>query len=287
MAETENPVSSPRNRIILGLLTFGPNTEWGAKVTSLDDFNACLDFFQSEGYNEVDTSRLYQNGQQEAFTAKAEWKERGLKLATKVYPTQPGAHGRQSLMDSVEESLRSLKTDSIDLFYLHAPDRSVPFTETLEAVNDLHQAGKIKELGISNFSAFEIAEIVTTCNERGWIRPTTCQTMYNALTRSIEPELIPACRRYGIDVVVYNPLAGGLFTGKFNATDPGQNAAKGSLSQVDKTYRARYLRNTSLEALRIIEPVVREHGLTLIETALRWLIHHSALRLRGNGDGNE
>ena len=103
---------------------------------------------------------------------------------TQLYPTQPGLHKRDALIQNLEESLRNLKTDSIDLFYLHAPDRSVPFTETLEAVNDLHQAGKIKKFGISNFSAFEIAEIVITCSERGWVRPTVCQVMYNALSES-------------------------------------------------------------------------------------------------------
>lgn len=171
-----------KSRVILGCMTFGPDKSAGARITSLDDYNKCLDHFQARGYNEIDTARVYNNGKQEAFTADAHWKERGLKLATKWYPRQPGAHKPNVLREQLDKSLAELKTDCVDIFYLHAADRSVPFHETLEEVNKLHEERKFVELGLSNFTAFEVAEIVITCKERGWVRPTIYQAMYNAIS---------------------------------------------------------------------------------------------------------
>lgn len=169
-------------RVLLGLMTFGPNESKGARITSLDEFNRCLDYFQQQGFNEVDTARVYIDGEQEAFTAKANWKQRGLTLATKWYPEQPGDHKPAVLRNNLELSLKELKTNQVDIFYLHAADRSVPFAETLEAVNELYKEGKFKQLGLSNYTAFEVAEIVILCAERGWVRPTIYQAMYNAIS---------------------------------------------------------------------------------------------------------
>lgn len=174
---------NPLPRIILGLMTFGPNEAKGARITSLDEYNRCLDYFQQQGFNEVDTARIYIDGEQEAFTAKANWKQRGLTLATKWYPQQPGAHKPAVLREKLELSLKELDTNQVDIFYLHAADRSVPFAETLEAVNELHKEGKFVQLGLSNFTSFEVAEVVTLCAERGWVRPTIFQAMYNAISK--------------------------------------------------------------------------------------------------------
>ncbi|KAJ6095192.1 hypothetical protein N7467_002705 [Penicillium canescens] len=212
-------VQNFKPRVILGLMTFGPDRASGARITSLNEFNKCLDYLQQQGYSEVDTARVYVGGAQEAFTAQAKWKERGLTLATKWYPETPGAHKPNVLRENLELSLRELGTNRVDIFYLHAADRSVPFSETLEAVNELHKEGKFVRLGLSNYTAFEVAEIVVICNERGWVRPTIYQAMYNAITRSIETELVHACRRYGLEIVIYNPLAGGIFSGKYKAKD--------------------------------------------------------------------
>jgi aflatoxin B1 aldehyde reductase len=170
-------------RVILGLMTFGPNEAKGARITSLDEYNRCLDHFQQQGFNEVDTARVYVGGEQEAFTAKANWKERGLTLATKWYPHEPGAHKPAVLREKLELSLKELNTNQVDIFYLHAPDRSVPFAETLEALDELHREGKFVQLGLSNYTAFEVAEIVTLCAQRGWVRPTIYQGMYNAISK--------------------------------------------------------------------------------------------------------
>lgn len=184
-------VQNLQPRVILGLMTFGPSTDKGARITSLDEYNRCLDHFQQQGFNEVDTARIYVGGEQEAFTAKANWKERGLTLATKWYPHEAGAHKPTVLREKLELSLKELNTNQVDIFYLHAPDRSVPFAETLEAVNELHKEGKFVQLGLSNYTAFEVAEIVTLCAERGWVRPTIYQGMYNAISMYHELTLNP------------------------------------------------------------------------------------------------
>ena len=111
-------------------------------------------------------------------------------------------HGPDRLKATLSKSLRELGTDCVDIFYLHAPDRSVPFEETLKACDEMHKEGKFVNLGLSNYAAWEVAEIVNIAKERGWVRPTIYQAMYNAFTRTIESELIPCCRKYGIDIVV-------------------------------------------------------------------------------------
>lgn len=108
-------------RVILGLMTFGPDPGAGARTTSLTEYNAFLDHFQTAGYHEVDTARVYVGGKQEAFTRDAKWKDRGLALATKIWPSQPGMHKAESLTEHFNTSLRELGAECVDIFYLHAP----------------------------------------------------------------------------------------------------------------------------------------------------------------------
>ncbi|RFU78429.1 aldo keto reductase [Trichoderma arundinaceum] len=278
---------APKPRIILGLMTFGPNESDGARITDVGTLNKALDVLQARGYNEVDTARVYVGGTQEDFTRQANWKSRGLTLATKVkYPSALRENTAEKVVESVEKSLKELGTDSVDILYLHKPDRGVPFAETLEAVNRLHKAGKFVKLGISNFTAYEVAEVVLTCKYNNWVRPTIYQGMYNAITRNIESELFVACRRYGLDIVVYNPLAGGLFSGKVKSKDivPETGRYSGNTAMATN-YRKRYFRDSTFESLRIVEEAAAKAGLTLIEIALRWTVHHSALRIKDGNDG--
>ncbi|KAI2618245.1 aflatoxin B1 aldehyde reductase member 2 [Hypoxylon sp. NC1633] len=281
--------SAPRDRIILGLMTFGPDESAGARITDIDEFNKCLDTFQARGYNEVDTARVYVGGQQEGFTKQTKWKERGLTLASKfLYPSNPGGYQADKVVGSMETSLKELDTDCVDIMYLHAADRGTPFAETLEAVDKLHKAGKFVRFGISNYTAAEVAEVVLTCKYNGWVRPTIYQGMYNAITRGIEPELIPACRRYGLDIVVYNPIAGGLFSGKIKSVDidPADMSRFSTKSHTGPAYRNRYFKESTFRALQTIEKAVEKHsGLTMIEVALRWVVHHSKLKIKGGNDG--
>ncbi|GIZ40925.1 hypothetical protein CKM354_000424500 [Cercospora kikuchii] len=272
-------------RVILGTMTFGPDEAAGARITSLDTYKSCLDHFQSRGYNEIDTARVYIGGKQEAWTRDAGWKERGLTLATKWYPHEAGAHKAEILEKQVNKSLSELGTDCVDIFYLHAADRSIPFTEPLKKLNELHKQGKFVNLGLSNFTAAEVAEVVMHCKYNNWVRPTIYQGMYNAIQRNIEPDLIPTLKRYGLDLVVYNPLAGGLFSGKIKSTDvPAEGRFSNTASAVGANYRNRYFRDDTFEALALIEPVVEKNNLTLLETAFRWLVHHSKLNIKDGGN---
>lgn len=273
-------------RVVLGLLTFGPpeSEQYGARVTDLEQFEACLDYFQSQGYNEVDTARTYVHGLQESFTKQANWQSRGLSLSTKWYPHKPGENAASMVKAQLTQSLEELGAEQVDIFYLHAPDRTVPFEETLQACNELHQAGKFKRLGISNYAAWEVAEICTIARERGWIAPTVCQAMYNALTRAIEDELIPCCRKFGIEILAYNPLAGGVLSGKYKTKDaPPAGLFSESNTSFGQLYRDRYFRDTNFEALRLLEPLAVEHGLTLAQIAYRWCAYHSKLQMTGGG----
>ena len=173
------------------------------------------------------------------------------------------------------------------LLYLHRPDRGTPFVETLEAIDKLHKAGKFVKFGISNFTAYEVAEVVMTCKYNGWVRPTVYQGMYNVITRNIETELFVACRRYGLDIVIYNPIAGGLFSGKIKSKDIVPES--GRFSDVSKfsgdAYRKRYFRESTFKALQVIEAAIEKHNLSMIETALRWTVHHSQLKIKDGNDG--
>jgi aflatoxin B1 aldehyde reductase len=109
--------------------------------------------------------------------------------------------------------------------------------------------------------------------------------MYNCITRSLERDLIPACKRYGLDIVVYNPLAGGLFSGKYKTSDIPTEGRFSDSAKSGKMYRARYYNDSTFEALALIEPVVEKHGLTMVEVALRWVANHSKLNIKDGNDG--
>lgn len=193
-------------------------------------------------------------------------------------------HAPDKLEESLEKSLHELGVDCIDIFYLHAPDRSIPFTEPLRKLDELHKKGKFVQLGLSNFTAFEVAEIVMHCKYNNWVRPTIYQGRYSAISRDLDHELIPTCRRYGIDVVIYNPIAAGLLSGKYKTKDIPESGRFSNKSKVGDRYRERYFKDATFDALRIVETAAEKHNLTMIETALRWLTHHSALNIKDGGN---
>ncbi|TGJ83281.1 hypothetical protein E0Z10_g5500 [Xylaria hypoxylon] len=260
-------------------MVVGPEGVPGARLKGLDNFNAALDIFQARGNREIDTARLYLGGKQEAFTREAQWKERGLIVATKTYPITPGLHAPDALAASLETSLAELGTDCID-------DRSVPFSTTLEAVDKLYKAGKFKRLGLSNYTAFEVAEIATTCAHRGFVRPTVYQALYNCLFRNIEEELVPACRRYGIAIDAYSPTGGGFLAGHITSVDADPVDGRFAKGPMQHLTRGKYFRDGIVDGARIIRRAAEEAGIPPLEVAMRWLVHHSALRGGGDkGDG--
>ena len=129
----------------------------------------------------------------------------------------------------LETSLKRLQLDKVKLFYLHAPDTATPLVDTLTGVKKLHEEGKFEELGLSNYPAWEVAHVYHLCDKMGMVKPTVYQGMYNGITRQVEMELFPCLRRLGMRFLAYNPLAGGLLTGKhrFDA-DPDQGRFKGN-----------------------------------------------------------
>ncbi|KAH8147563.1 uncharacterized protein LAJ45_08390 [Morchella importuna] len=253
-----------KNRIILGLMTFGPDRNDGARITSLTEFKNILTAFRDRGYIELDTARVYCGSQQESFTASAGWKQAGFTIATKLYPNQPGIHKAASIKENIAKSLSELGTEKVDLCV---------------------QGGKFKRLGLSNYTAFEVAEICTLCKERGWVKPSVYQGMYNVITRAIEKELFVACRKYGLDIVVYNPLAGGFFTGNYKSPALPESGRFSNTNPSGSVYRARYFNDHYFNALKLIEPVAEKHNLTMVEIAFRWLLHHSVLNIKNGNDG--
>jgi len=165
----------------------------------------------------------------------------------------------------------------------------------------LHKEGKFKELGLSNFTAYEVAECVMIRNERGWLRPTIYQGMYNAISershafrvlRSGSNSSKPRCRAdhrmspIRHNVVVYNPIAGGLFSGKLKSKDhlPEDSMSRfGAKSHNGENYRKRYYKDATFEALAMVEKAAEQHKLTMLEIALRWCVHHSALNVGSDG----
>ena|SRR5271154_6133984 len=133
-------------------MTFGPEGTSGSRVHDYKAVGDILDLFKRFGYDELDTARGYCSEQEEAFITKVGWKERGFKLATKCYPSAPGGHNAENLRAAVEKSLSELKTDKVDLYYLHAPDYTTPLEDTVKIMDTLHKEGKVEVWGISNFA---------------------------------------------------------------------------------------------------------------------------------------
>lgn len=164
------------------------------------------------------------------------------------------------------------------MWYLHGPDRSTPYVDTLRAVNELYNEGLFERFGISNYMAWEVAQICEICEANNWVKPVVYQGIYNALHRTVEAELFPCLRYYGMGFYAFNPLAGGFLTGNL---EQSTSVEKGSRFDPDsaqgKGYRARYWNDAYFHALQIIRPAAKKHGLRIAEVALRWMTNHSML----------
>ncbi|KZT26245.1 Aldo/keto reductase [Neolentinus lepideus HHB14362 ss-1] len=268
---------APRVPLLFGTMTMGAPGKNGVRNADLSDCQNILDTFFKYGHREIDTARMYAEGTTEDYLAKLDLK--GSTIDTKVYPFQPGIHSPALLRSTFLTSLKTLNKSKVRVFYLHAPDRSVPFEETCREVNKMYDEGLFEIFGLSNYASWEVAEIVGLCKANGWVQPKIYQAMYNAITRAMETELVPCCRKYGIRIVVYNPLAGGFFAGKIPAA--AADAPKGGRfdpnSKMGEMYRERYFREGYFKAMEILKPVAERHNLRLTEIALRWCQHHSAL----------
>eukprot|EP01117_Protostelium_nocturnum_P012095 TRINITY_DN4430_c0_g1_i1.p1 TRINITY_DN4430_c0_g1~~TRINITY_DN4430_c0_g1_i1.p1 ORF type:complete len:339 (+),score=77.61 TRINITY_DN4430_c0_g1_i1:469-1485(+) len=278
--------------VVFGAMTIGKPDKEGTRTTTLEDTKEILDVFQKHGHSEVDTARVYGGGSSEEYLGDIDWKSRGIKMQTKLYPTkgtpmvgkltdEAYTHSPEDVRLGLKRSLEALKADKIDMFYLHGPDRSTPFEDTLREVNNLYKEGHFERFGISNFMAWEVAKICEICEKNGWIKPTVYQGIYNALHRAVEPELFPCLRHYGISLYAFQPLAGGFLTGKYSReTEEFEEGSRFDPKKWQGAFtRARYWNDPYFEALDILKPVAEKHGLTVAECALRWLAHHSQLKI--------
>ena len=211
------------SRICFGTMTFGAGAD---EATSF----ALMDRFLEMGGTFLDTANVYNGGVSEEIIGrwmKARGNRDDIVLATKVYGgTGPGPNerglSRIHIQHAVEDSLRRLQTDVIDLYQIHRWDFDSEPEETLEALNDLVRQGKVRYIGASNLKAWHLSKYLQLSKENGWSSFISLQPLYNALNRSIENEVLPLCAEVGMGVIPYNPLAGGVLTGKYSAATTSQ-----------------------------------------------------------------
>jgi len=254
-------------KIVLGTMTFSDQ---------VDQSTACsmLDMFRATQHHEVDTAYVYNKGETEKLLGLLN--KNGVlhdtALAGKANPAVGGGLTAQSVTMQLTESLARLKQDAFDLFYLHMPDLKTPISRTLACIDEHYRQGKFKRFGLSNYAAWQVAEIVELCNQNDWVQPTVYQGMYNALTRDVERELLPCLANYNISFYVYNPLAGGMLTGKHTSVDASPQ--RGRFASFD-SYQDRYWKPDMFTMVSSFAKACEANDIVPANAALRWLIHHS------------
>ncbi|XP_004592480.2 aflatoxin B1 aldehyde reductase member 2-like [Ochotona princeps] len=266
---------------VLGAMEFGRRMDQAASAASMRAF---LD----QGYNEIDTAFYYADGQSETILGglglglgRSDCK---VKIATKALPYNGQSLKPESVRYQLETSLKRLQCPRVDIFYLHMPDHNTPIEETLRACNELHKEGKFVELGVSNYSSWEVAEICTLCKKNGWIQPTVYQGTYSAIARMGEKELFPCLRHFGLRFYAYSPLAGGLLTGKFKFEDKDEKKSEGRYftdpwADVLKNI---YWKEENFKGIALVQKALQatygSNAPTLTSAAIRWIYHHSQLK---------
>jgi aryl-alcohol dehydrogenase-like predicted oxidoreductase len=274
-ATASDPVSLaqvpvPLSRLVLGTMTFGDTVDEAGAATMLD---VALE----AGITGVDTANAYAGGTTEEILSRLLPGRRDrIVLATKAGMPHPDA-GEHALLSArgmraaLEGSLRRLGVDHIDLFYLHQPDRSTPIAETLTAVAEFVAEGKVRALGVSNYAAWQISEIAHIAAEVGAPRPVVAQQLYNLLARRVEEEYLEYARTSGLSTMVYNPLGGGLLTGRHSFEQTPGSGRFGD-SRLAAMYRQRYWDARLFDAIGRLTEIAGQAGISLTELSLRWLL---------------
>jgi aryl-alcohol dehydrogenase-like predicted oxidoreductase len=257
------------SNLCLGTMTFG-NAQWGCdEPTSARIVARFLD----GGGNFIDTADVYSNGVSEEITGRAiRAKRQQIVLATKVAgPMGAGPNdlgvSRKHILDAIDASLRRLGTDYIDLYQVHAYDPTTPLDETLRALDACVRAGKVRYIGCSNYSAWQLMKATALARELGTARFDCLQPQYSLVCRTIEREHIPLCLEEGIGVIPWSPLGGGLLTGKFKK---GAGAPAGARGAVDPTMRERFVADRNLAIAETVASVATGLGKTASQVALAW-----------------
>ncbi|MHC5259491.1 aldo/keto reductase [Streptomyces sp. UC4497] len=262
--------------LALGTATFGTEWGWGAER---DEARKLFDLYVERGGNFVDTADTYTNGSSERLLgAFARDRRDSLVLATKYTtlrtpgdPNSGGSH-RKNLFAAVEESLRRLDTDRIDVLYLHVWDDTTPIEETLRALDDLVRQGKILYVAICNTPAWQVARMQTIAELRGWSPLVALQIEYNLIERGGERDLIPMARELGLGVIPYSPLGGGVLTGKYGRDDLRPSEADGTRRNFNLALGTLTERNLAIaDAVR---EVAADLGRTPAQIALAWTLRN-------------
>lgn len=260
------------SRLCFGTMTFGGQTD---EPTSVQMVERCLD----AGINFFDTANAYTGGTSETMLGRAlKGRRQRVVLASKVSnkvgddPDQKGL-SRAAIRRAIDDSLKRLDTDYLDLYYMHLPDYATPIEESLDAMNELVKEGKIRHVAQSNYAAWQIVEMLWICADKKYEPVVVSQPMYNLLARGIEQELLPMSKTFSIANVVYNPLAGGLLTGKHNAAEP----IRGSRFDKNKMYLDRYWHEDDFNAVEAVRAISIKSGRSMVSLALCWLVHHTPI----------
>jgi aryl-alcohol dehydrogenase-like predicted oxidoreductase len=251
-------------RLILGTMTFGSQVDQpiGERMVG-----RCRD----AGITMFDTANAYNDGRSEEMLGRiVKPFRREIQLASKVGMSRDEDQplSRQSITRALEATLRRLDTDYLDVYYLHTPDKHTPLDETLACLAEFVREGRIRYIAQSNFAAWQITELNCIATHKNLPKLQISQQMYNLLARRIEEEYLACSRHHGLFNIVYNPLAGGLLTGKHRA---GQQPQAGSRFS-NTHYQGRYWNEPQFQAVERLRGIAADAGMTLLELAYRWLL---------------
>ena len=255
----------------LGTMTFGQERGWGAPK---DESRKVYDAFREAGGNFIDTANIYTDGTSESFLGEfLEGHRDSVVLATKYSNAAPGndpnaaGNHRKSMMQAVEASLKRLRTDYIDLYWVHIWDAITPVEEVMRGLDDLVRQGKVLYVGISDVPAWWIAQANTLADLRGWSRFIGLQIPYNLIERTVERELIPMAKALDIGVTAWSPLSNGVLTGKYHGH--GGSELGRMNSETMKTFMPEQQRATRIVAA--VKIVSEQTGCSMAQVALAWL----------------
>src|SRR5579871_2790412 len=259
----------------LGTMTFGEDWGWGS---GKDEARRIYDAYREAGGNFVDTANVYTNGTSEEFVGEFAHSHRGeIVIATKYTNAGPGGgvnsggNHRKNMMQAVEASLRRLKTDYIDLYWMHIWDKLTPPEEVMRAFDDLVRQGKVLHVGISDAPAWWIARANTLAEFRGWSPFVGLQIEYSLTERTVERELIPMAGALKLGVTAWSPLAGGILTGKYH----GQGSTEGARLSVANMRQFSPAEERSARIVAAVKRVSEELGRSAAQVALAWLQHRA------------
>ncbi|MBM3793908.1 MAG: aldo/keto reductase [Acidobacteria bacterium] len=259
------------SRLCFGNMTFGGQT---GEATGCRMIDYCLD----RGIQFLDTANVYNQGRAEEMLGRILAGRRNrVVLASKCRGVMgPGADesglSRAAMFRAIDDTLHRLQTDYLDLYYLHMPDYTVPVEESLDAMDALVKAGKVRYPAISNYAAWQVAQARAVASEKRYRPIHVAQMMHNLIARGLEEEFVPFARAYDVATVVYNPLAGGLLTGKQKREAP----AAGTRFQGNQMYLDRYWHPAFFDAVDELTRVAEAAGRTPVSLALNWVLHHTS-----------